>query len=298
MKKTTKKFSFRDIYIERKRALIAKLVKREMHKNFTQGYSRVVGLSFDMMLSTINIKGLYEKEFLEILVQWLYTNNLIRDSAVDVGANIGNHTVFFSKYYEKIFSFEPHPLIFKILCLNAEINSSKIHCFNVGVSSENRQARFHTPHKTHVSSSKILKESSVHNDDFLTIDLVSLDTVNELNKEKIGLLKIDVEGHELEVLNGAEKLITKNYPVILFEQKRKDFKLGSSDCINLLKNHGYSFFRLIYSPDRGSHLGTFKRASNFVKSLLFGSLLTVASEDKFPPSNYNFIIAVHEKENM
>ena len=41
-------------------------------------------------------------------------------------------------------------------------------------------------------------------------------------KEKINLLKIDVEGHELEVIQGSKKIITKFRPIIFFEQQLND----------------------------------------------------------------------------
>jgi FkbM family methyltransferase len=290
MKEVVSKISLKNIFKNRKRQLIASLVKKEMEENFKKGYSRIAGFSFDMMLSSINIYGLYEKEYLETLILWLSENNLIRDCALDVGANIGNHSVFFAKYYKEVLSFEPNPLIFKVLNINAEINAGTIHCFPLGVSDSSRQVKFQTPRRTHMSSSRIVENAS---EDFIFVDLISLDEHEKAKNIKVGLLKIDVEGHEFEVLNGAKNLIEAHHPVILFEQKKKDFKNGSSPCIEFLKKYDYTFYMLKYIPERSNHLGRFKRILNFTLSLLFGSRLKVVRESKFAPANYNFIIAVN-----
>ena len=55
-------------------------------------------------------------------------------------------------------------------------------------------------------------------------------------------IKIDVEGHEYEVLKGSEQVITSNQPVIMFEQFPDEFKNGSSKVLDLLKTMGYKKF--------------------------------------------------------
>lgn len=294
MKKISKKQSPKDIIIDRKRQVLSNLVKREMQKNFNSGYSRVAGLSFDSMLSAININGLYEKDYLEVFIQWLSENNLIRGCAIDVGANIGNHSVFFSKYFKRVMAFEPSPLIFKVLNLNAELSEGTIKCFPFGVSESSRKVQFFTPKNTHICSSRIVDKEIEEPNNSIMVDLVALDEMKEIISEEVGLLKIDVEGHELQVLNGARNLIETNHPIIIFEQHKKQFKNGSSPCIELLKDFNYSFFKLEYSPDSSNNLSFFKRKLNFLSSIIFGRTLSVVPENHFPAANYNFIIGLHQ----
>ena len=55
------------------------------------------------------------------------------------------------------------------------------------------------------------------NEKIIYVDVERADKINSLQKEKIELIKIDVEGHEIKVLKGAQKLIESNKPIILFE---------------------------------------------------------------------------------
>lgn len=65
----------------------------------------------------ILIDGFYERFFLENIINYL-DNSVFSNTMVDVGANIGNHSVFFSKYFNQIFSFEPQKRTFQILEMN------------------------------------------------------------------------------------------------------------------------------------------------------------------------------------
>jgi hypothetical protein len=73
-----------------------------------------------------------------------------------------------------------------------------------------------------------------------SFDLIALDTFKNISNEDIGLVKIDVEGHELEAFKGMKSLLKKNKPIILFEQNRGIIN-GSSDEIEFLENIGYKF---------------------------------------------------------
>ena len=51
---------------------------------------------------------------------WLKFLSYFNGTVLDIGANIGNHSLFFSNYFYKVLSFEPHPKIFKVLAINTE----------------------------------------------------------------------------------------------------------------------------------------------------------------------------------
>ena len=60
--------------------------------------------------------------------------------------------------------------------------------------------------------------------------------------DKIDLIKIDVEGHELNVLKGMEKTLKKFSPIIVFESQKKEIINGSSKVIDFLKSKKYNKF--------------------------------------------------------
>ena len=68
----------------------------------------------------------------------------------------------------------------------------------------------------------------------LKVSLKKLDNFL-IDCDNISLIKIDIEGHEIEALKGAEKIIKKNKPIIIFEQQENAFINGSSTIINFFK---------------------------------------------------------------
>ena len=107
---------------------------------------------------------------------------------LDIGANIGNHTIYFSKIMDaKVYAFEPQKSIFNILKRNIEINNlkSKTEIFNFGLGDENSKAEvlFFDKHNT---GSTTLKKSengniSIKKLDSIKIKDVEVDSKNENN---------------------------------------------------------------------------------------------------------------------
>ena len=78
-------------------------------------FQQMAVFSSDHISHDINLDGIYEKDYLLTLINWLkeIQIDIFNGVAIDVGANIGNHSVFFSKFFKKVYSFEPNPKTFK-----------------------------------------------------------------------------------------------------------------------------------------------------------------------------------------
>ena len=76
--------------------------------------------------------------------------------------------------------------------------------------------------------------------DIAEVKKKKLDSIKFENK--IGFIKIDVEGHELEVIEGALKTIKENKPVLLIEIEEKHSKRMVIDSIKYIKNIGYKCY--------------------------------------------------------
>ena len=160
---------------------------------------------------------------------------------IDIGANIGNHSIFFSELFKTIYAFEPNPLTYEILKINSNFNTRKqnIATYKLGLSDKESKAFFRV-NKTNIGGSSIInpKEYKVNSIDAIEIKITCADSLEDLRKDNIGCIKIDVEDHELETLIGAENIIKTNKPIIIFEQNKQNFNNGSSKAINYLEKLG------------------------------------------------------------
>ncbi len=154
---------------------------------------------------------------------------------IDVGANIGNHSIFFKKCWPRaaVYSFEPQVYIFDQLERNLEINGLPLDgCFNVAVGNKKGRGKV-------VFDGRIQKNmgaTRIDYDDSGSFYVISLDEfIKNHPHEKIDLIKIDVEGFELKVLDGMRQLIEIYKPLIWIEvlDNNKDAALLMFEQLNL-----------------------------------------------------------------
>jgi FkbM family methyltransferase len=151
----------------------------------------------------------YENDLLTSLRPYLDRD----DQVVDVGANIGNHSIYFAAQCGcRVTAFEPNPMVYELLRLNIEHNQllSRIetHCTALGAQS---------------GLGEIDTSKAVHNLGAARVKPVPDGTVrierldDALPRINPSLIKIDVEGMELEILHGAQRTIERARPIICIE---------------------------------------------------------------------------------
>lgn len=187
--------------------------------------------SNDSMGAYIMLNGIAEKELLDIILNSLDfdTKNI---NCVDVGANIGNHSVYLSSHFKHIFSFEPQKKVYDVLKLN--ISGKNISIFNYGLSEFDKIVELKIPKKRRGTASYVNRFLKDFN-----IEKIILKKFDSHHKLEFGFLKIDVEGAEFEVLKGMEESISKNLPVIAFEFTKPSNENSTSQILDFLKNLGY-----------------------------------------------------------
>lgn len=165
----------------------------------------------------------------------------------DIGANVGCTTNYFSKISKKVISFEPDKNNFDLLNDQIRIRQLKnVETHNFAVSNISGYIDFYSRNSNDIHSlgmhnkGKVIQTSSVQ--------AITLDSFWDSNSEKIGLLKIDVEGFEYEVLNGSSKLLSMGLiEAILFEYSPKIHKLRKIPInapISFLKKYDYKIFNI------------------------------------------------------
>jgi FkbM family methyltransferase len=274
---------------------LRKMLTKRSHKHLREGRQALVIQAFDYVSNEISVDGIYEKKALETFFSWITDLNIktTKTIAIDIGANIGNHSLYFSNYYHKVISFEPNVRTYKILSLNSELVSN-IDCFNLGLSDQDKSAVLGVSKSNKGGAHILAKGLKDNSDETVNIELKKLDTFLP-NLENVGLIKIDVEGHELQALKGAEGTIKKNMPVLMFEQHREDFNQGGqggSPVLTLLGDYGYKNFAVLEKYPRVS--------GNFFIRCIVLPLLVIVLGDKtriqlmkdIKPGFYEFIVAL------
>lgn len=126
--------------------------------------------------------------------------------AVDVGANVGLWARPLSKVFNEVIAYEPLEQVYRCLELNTIHNNVKIHRHALGSVNDVVEMKYDSENTGNSYVSEVGKG---------TIQIKKLD---DLFLPKFGLLKIDCERHELEVIKGAVKTITEYKPIIVCEQ--------------------------------------------------------------------------------
>ena len=129
---------------------------------------------------------------------------------IDGGAHIGLWSYHLQQHFQQVHAFEPVPEIFDVLKLNAQ-NWPNVTIYNTALSNINGGQ---VPMAPRSMGSQICKS-----DDPALERWVPTMTIDSLGLENVSCIKLDVEGHELEALEGAEKTILKWRPAIMVEDK-------------------------------------------------------------------------------
>lgn len=164
---------------------------------------------FNFIGLLIKDQKIYEYKITNYIFKNLKKNSIF----FDIGCNEGYYSVIASKknYSGKTYSFEPVKLLIKIIKKNLSLNNIK-NCkiYNFAIGDENKSSKINIYHEKNEGSSSIVTKYKYSNKT-QKILIKSLDNFYKMNKFnfKIDLIKIDVEGYELKVLDGMMNLINR-----------------------------------------------------------------------------------------
>jgi FkbM family methyltransferase len=169
------------------------------------------------------------------------------DVVLDVGANIGTHTVFFAKTVGDkglVLAFEPQRLAFQTLCGNVAINGLKnVFCEQAAVGAARGRLDFPVVDPRTAFNFGAVRAGAAGCGE--SVDLVPID---ELRLRRCSLIKVDVEGMEASVLAGAKETIARCRPVLFLEN---DTVERSREVLEAVESVGYKAYWHIanyYSP--------------------------------------------------
>jgi FkbM family methyltransferase len=200
------------------------------------------------------------------------------DVVVDVGANIGCHTVPLAQMVGesgRVYAFEPQRWPFMLLCANAMNNGLlNVHPYQCGVGAECGtidvpEMPLDVPVNSGAVNLRAEHESETHRVPLVTLDSLDL---------RPRFIKIDVEGMEPDVLRGAESTIRKCRPILYVENDRDETR---DALFAVLREYGYRAWRhepLLFNPDNHD-----KNADNVFGAIASENLLCVHRDDRATP---------------
>jgi len=141
------------------------------------------------------------------------------DTVLDVGANIGLTAILFSRIAKKVVCFEPSPSTFDYLQRNLQkAQADNVRLFNIGLGRRKEETTI-TFSKNNRSGGFVSDMFNIEQDH--VTERIIIDTLDNVlaanNIAKVDFIKIDVEGFEYEVIQGATNTLKSSNPVIVLE---------------------------------------------------------------------------------
>lgn len=203
----------------------------------------------DLVGSSIRDSGLWESETVDFVVSWLKAGMTV----IDAGAHVGQYTLLASEAVGpagRVIAFEPHPLLRQVLHRNV----GRAGCTNVTVSPAALGRAAGTGSLVlyppgNFGGSSLRPDSATAHYPRAPVEVATLDeALSLLGAPAVDLVKIDVEGAELDVIDGARRTLADNPGIVLIVEflRPNPLRFGRTveDLEALLRESGFQLFTL------------------------------------------------------
>ena len=216
-----------------------------------------------------SIKNSDEKE-----LQLLKNIIIPETDTIDIGVYRGVYSYEMAKYSKMVHAFEPNPIIFKDIELNLGKIIKNINLYNFALSDKENKVLLKVPirdknyDKSNYEEYFQMGRATIHEQnvmgDIETFEIKSKKLDNFTFSNRISFIKIDVEGHEMSVIKGAENTIKQNKPTLLVEIEEKHSKQKVLDSINYINSLGYESFYYDNELKSTNNLNNLNMYNNFI----------------------------------
>jgi FkbM family methyltransferase len=215
------------------------------------------GLAFAGNVSSIiereiYLFGAYEDDFIRLFLSCIPEGR--RNTVLDVGANVGSHSLEFSRHFKWVHSFEPNLAVCPSFEENILLNSSSnVFLHKVGLADSDAVQPFYSIAKNNfgLGTFSTVEQYDLPLELIGQYELVCGDTyVAELRCGRIDAVKVDVQGYEPEVISGLNRLLAQNRPVVWFEYSvGTHSKLGTLHSLREMFPFDFDLFEMTYIPN-------------------------------------------------
>ncbi|MDD2869677.1 FkbM family methyltransferase [Neomegalonema sp.] len=191
---------------------------KEIKLRYKEEIIYFIGPEEDHQIKMIESNGFYEKIMLMDSEKRLKEGDVV----IDIGASIGNHSIFWSKVCKcKVYAFEPNPRALEFLGFNKIKNDANIEIYNIALGDKIGMGHLR------------IADNNIGNSTFVPGEgMINVSPLDMFGINNVRMMKIDVEGMESQVLRGAHETIDKFSPLIYMET----YDNKASD---ILKSWGY-----------------------------------------------------------
>lgn len=173
--------------------------------------------------------------------EMLYVTKLLQNKRrfLDIGANVGIYSFHFKNIFNNIEAFEPlEEITYRLKAIQSE--SVKVH--NIALSNKNGKLNFFIPYENDKMNPALASLESRNGK--CEVRTVKVNTVDYYNFNDVDLIKIDVEGHEQFVIEGAHNVIKRNMPILIVEIEQRHIKVNINVVFESILKLNYKGFFL------------------------------------------------------
>lgn len=200
--------------------------------------------------------GAHDKSELKLfkdILQFFDSNSVF----IDIGANIGHHTLYVSSIAHKVHSFEPFPSVFKKLSQKIQENNiQNVSLHQVGLGNEKEIKDFYPSPTSNTGTGSFVPGWNESNEVVKLQIEIGDEYFNKYGISKVDFIKIDVEGFEIEVIRGLKKTIQSHMPICFFEWNQNKLNSGFKNGKDFFPET-YTFYIFL---DSQQTLGVFQKA--------------------------------------
>lgn len=199
--------------------------------------------NYPQVLETIKLNNF--SSYIPITVALDYTKNF--NSAIDVGAWIGDSTDLLARVFSNVYAFEANTQTYDCCKCNLK-NRTNVEIFNYALSNSNETKEFFNRESSFSGWINTLTEEIITRP--TEIATVECRTLDSFDFQNIDLIKIDVDSHEGYVLEGSQEFFSRNSPVVVIEYKPSILIRQSKEMkkpLEMLQDIGY---KIISQPSK------------------------------------------------
>ncbi len=201
------------------RHVLGRIVKRAKRRGALAQDPNLITFPNDVIGREIAVSGIYEKAGIEAIRHMVRARLTHAENShsifLDIGANIGVYSASLSSIFHEVVCVEPNALTARILELNLEINQVRnAEIIRIGLSDSAGEAFLEIPNADNLGGARISSGDQGHP---ITIGKGDDVLADACSRGRLGLIKIDIEGHEGAAIDGMSRTIARHHPVIAFE---------------------------------------------------------------------------------